>query len=50
MEGFNFNEFVTAGTMALGGIALLGLLISQYTKTPKDDAFFERLAKALNLK
>lgn len=48
MENVDFSELMTTALFALGGIVALGTLISRYTKTPKDDAFFARVGAALN--
>lgn len=46
----NFQDIVQAGTAFVAAVIGLGVVISRYTKTSKDDAFFGRLAAAFFLK
>ncbi len=40
----SLTDLVTAGGILFSAVIGLGVVISRFTKTPKDDAFFDRLA------
>lgn len=44
MEGTDITELLTLLGGAAAAVVALGAFISRFTKTPKDDAFFARLA------
>lgn len=46
----NFQDIVQAGAALVTAVIGLGVVISRYTKTDKDDAFFGRLAAAFFFK
>lgn len=50
LENFDLSEILTA-LMGVGtAVVVLGSVISRYTKTPKDDEFFEKMKKAFFFK
>lgn len=46
----SFGEYGVAATALITAVTLIGKIISRFTKTPKDDAFFDRIGTAIGLK
>lgn len=50
MDNMDASQILTAVGQVFGGIVVLGVIISRWTKTDSDDKFFGRLAQMLGLK
>ena len=50
MENLDLGELLTAIGGLGAAIVTLGAIISRFTKTPKDDVFFDKMKAALFLK
>lgn len=46
----SFGEYGVAAMAVLTAVTVVGKIVSRFTKTPKDDAFFERIGAAIGLK
>lgn len=46
----SFGEYGVAALALLTGVTLVGKIVSRFTKTTKDDAFFDRIGQAIGLK